>query len=456
MRCHASEAASWTGGRCGRFRSLHGRTQMRSRAGALGALGATFLALAGVLGCSSSSTQTGGASGAKGSAGSSSGTVAAACNLPLTQDIYDGFHIGVPPGWNLFRLNGTIVVAKDPTEQSTVTPVLMTAGLTPAKVFSSSLSSLQNQITATGGSMTYTINGSTSEHPTADLTLRAGQATLTGEAREVVLPQPTAHGGSIAALLASWAPTSSFAVERSTLAGIGTCYGPQPGTLYQVMKDQVFTFAIPPGWTVQSEGQDTIEIAKGNDASATYTLTLLPPGTGVNSPQSLLSYAFGKLGIHVDQVLNSQETPTTQVGNGGSQAQGNMEFTGSLGDGRAVHGLANVVAATGGPTPSGVIRLALATTSLWNSVNGALVHIVNSIQHSSVQDLQQWENLNRQQQAFSEQVQGFDYALNGVDLVHDPSTGATFEAPYDTYRASGPDGPGYYDQANNKLQIETP
>jgi hypothetical protein len=98
----------------------------------------------------------------------------------------------------------------------------------------------------------------------------------------------------------------------------------------------------------------------------------------------------------------------------------------------------------------------LAAAGEWNSFNGALTHIVNGIQHKFTQDLQQWEHLSQQAQAFNQQVQGFDYALNGVDLVHDSATGATFEAPYDTYSATGPDGPGYYDQANNKLQVETP
>jgi hypothetical protein len=210
------------------------------------------------------------------------------------------------------------------------------------------------------------------------------------------------------------------------------------------------------GWTVNSEGQDTIEIADGKDASASYTLTLLPPGTGVDSPQSLLSYVFGKLGIHVTQVLSSAQLPSQQVANGGTEGQEYVEFIATLSDGRTAHGLVYVLADTGSSTPSGVIRLGLATQQLWNSVNGALTHIVNSIQHNFTQDLQQWENLSRQGQAFSQQVQGFDEALNGVDLVHNPSTGATFEAPYDTYRATGPDGPGYYDQANNKLQIQTP
>jgi hypothetical protein len=382
----------------------------------------------------------------------------AACTLPVTNDPYDGFHVGVPDGWDLFTLHGTIVVSKDPTatEESTVTPVLLTAGLTPAGVFASMLSSFQKEIAASGGTMTDTITSPTSQHPAATLSLQLGQVTMAGQASLLVLPERTAHGSSVVAVLASWAPTSRFAADRATLAAIGTCYGPQPGRLYQVIKDQVFTYAIPLGWTVPSEGQDAIEIADGNDASATYTLTLLPPGTGVDSVQSLQAYVFGKLGIHIDQVLSSQQVPSRTVSKGITEGQEYLEFTGSLKDGRAVHGVVYVLADTGSSTPSGVIRLGLATKSLWNSVNGALVHIVTSIQHSNAQDLQQWERLNRQQQAFSQQVQGFDYALNGVDLVHDAATGATFEAPYDTYSATGPDGPGYYDQAHNKLQIETP
>jgi hypothetical protein len=51
---------------------------------------------------------------------------------------------------------------------------------------------------------------------------------------------------------------------------------------------------------------------------------------------------------------------------------------------------------------------------------------------------------------------GFDYALTGVDLVHGPTTGATFEAPYNAYHPSGPAGPGYYSPAGTKLQVQTP
>jgi hypothetical protein len=416
----------------------------------------TFLAAC-LLGASACGSAPPSSSGTSSSSGSNSPTPAATeCTLPVTQDVYDGFHIGVPSGWSVFSANGTIYVSKDQsaTEVSTVTPVLMTSGLTPASVFSSSLESLQRQIDAAGGKMTSRVMGSGGTSPTASLSLQSGSVTMTGEASVVVLPEPTAHGGSVAALLASWAPTSTFANERLTLSAIGNCYGPQQGTLYQVISDKVFTYAIPLGWSVASEGQDLIEIADGNNASATYSLSLFLPGSGVDSPQAVITFDFGKLGITIDQIIGSHQSQ--QVVNGTTEGLLSEEFTGTLSSGQAVHGEVHVVADTASSTPSGVIRLALTTPALWNSTNGALAHILNSIQHSFAQDFQQWEHVTQQQQAFAQQVQGFDYALTGVDLVNDPATGATFEAPYDRYNQTGPDGPGYYDQANNKLTIETP
>jgi len=386
-------------------------------------------------------------------------TAAAGCTLPLTHDALDGFHVGVPSGWDLFAFNSTIVVSKDPslnTEETNVTPVLMTPGLTASSVFTSSLSVLQKQLAALGGTMTDVITNAVGQSPAASLTVQAGQVSLAGEARLAVLPQATAHGSSVAALVASWAPVADFAAERNTLSGIGACYGPEPGTLYQVVRDQVFTYAIPVGWTVKSEQQDTIEIDDGNVASVSYLLTMLQPGTGVNSAQSMLSYVFAHDGIHIDKQLSSVQSPDQQLPNGGTQGEVQVEFIGTR-NGAAIHGSVKVVSATGdGDTPGGVVRLGVATPEMWNSLNGALTHVRESIQHDITQDLQQWESLRRQAQMFNQQVQGFDYALNGVDLVHDQATGATFEAPYSSYSATGPHGPGYYDKAGNRLQVQTP
>ena len=388
---------------------------------------------------------------------SSPSPAAARCTLTSTVDSYDGFHIGVPDGWDVFTLDGMIFVSKDPasTEVVVVRPGFMTAGLTPAAYFVAALSKLQQHLALAGLTMTSTSAG-TSQMPAASLSLQGGQAPLVGQAHVAILPYQTAHGASIVALIASWAPASQFTTDSALLTGIGACYGPQPGTLYQVVRDQVFTYAIPVGWQARNETQDTIDIALGNDATTSYAATFAPLGSGVNSPQTLLSWAFGKIGVRIGQTLFSAQLPDQPLSGGAVEGQEYVEFTGTLSDGRPIHGLVNVVSTTGSGGTGGVIRLGVATTSQWNSVNGALIHIMFGIQHSITQDLQQYEQLSRQWQAFGQQVQGFDYALTGVDLVNDPTTGATFEAPYDTYNASGPDGPGYYSPAGTKLQVQTP
>src|ERR1700674_4746571 len=100
------------------------RVQMRS------ALALTILLLL-LVGCSST-TET---------AASSPSSATASCTLTSAVDSYDGFHIGVPDGWNLFTLDGMIVVSKDPasTEATVVRPGLLTTGANPATYFATAL-----------------------------------------------------------------------------------------------------------------------------------------------------------------------------------------------------------------------------------------------------------------------------------------------------------------------------
>ena len=378
--------------------------------------------------------------------------------MSLTSDPYDGFHIGVPTGWDLSTLNGSIFVSRNPnsTEVAVVSPALLPDGETPASFFESALATLQAQVAGAGLTLTYASTSSGAQSPTASLSVQSAQGTLNGQAGVEILPYVTGHGSSVIALLAGWAPAAQFSAESPILSGIWACYGPQPGTLYQVVRDQVFTYAIPVGWQAKNETQDTIDITDPSGAVASYALTLAPLSSGVNSAPTLLAWAFGQIGVQIGTVLSSTQLPQQTDATGGVTDSEYVEFTGTLNDGTAVHGMVSVAATTGPGGTGGVIRLGVANTDRWNAVNGALVHIMGTIQHSITQDLQQWEQLSRQWEAFGQQVQGFDYALNGVDLVHDPTTGATFEAPYDTYSATGPDGPGYYSPTGTKLQVQTP
>jgi hypothetical protein len=67
---------------------------------------------------------------------------AASCPLPLVHDIYDGFHVGVPSGWDLSTMNSEIAVEPSPSSPEGVIlyPALLTGGTTASQVFSGFMS----------------------------------------------------------------------------------------------------------------------------------------------------------------------------------------------------------------------------------------------------------------------------------------------------------------------------
>jgi hypothetical protein len=379
---------------------------------------------------------------------------AAACAGPVTHDPYDGYHVGVPGGWSVFRVNGRLVVTPSGTspEQSIVAPVVLTNGLTPARYFASGMGLLDKQIDAIGNAMSYRITSTSGGIPQATLTGRAGKTPVTGHATVIVLPDKTAHGAQLAVLSAYWAPVARLGADASKLAAVALCFGPERAPLFQVLEGNSFTYALPPGFKVTSTGQDELLVGDGKSAEASFLLTLLPASDGITDVQSLQQFVFAHDGIRVTSVLGLSTSARQTLSNGAVGQLENLEFLGVF-NGAAVHGLASIYGSVlQGVDASGTIRLALTSASAWNSKSGAVLRIAAGIEHSFAADRQQWERLSQQQQQFGQQVTGFDQALNGEDLVQNSSTGATFEAPYKSYLQGGPDGPGYYAGSAGALQ----
>jgi hypothetical protein len=283
----------------------------------------------------------------------------------------------------------------------------------------------------------------------------AGGTAIKGQAGVILVKRRTAHGSKLAVFYGFWAPTSQFGSERATLASIPACYGPEAGTLLQVIRDQQFTYLLPPGWQ-PSEQFNVLGVHDGSNAGAYYFfLEDLTPSQGVTDGQTLLRYLLSQVGINVSNTLYTVTAPSTATVTGATSQAERTEFTGVLNGSTPVHGMATVNSTTGGGVTSGVVRLAIATSSLWNSLSGVLLEIAGGIQHSFVQDLQQIAQVSQQWQAFGQQVSGFDDALNGVDIVTDPLTGKDYMANYDAYDKQGSAGPGYY-LGDHKLKIITP
>jgi len=381
----------------------------------------------------------------------------AACHDPVVHDRYDGFHVGVPAGWYLSSIGGTIVVFPDYSAktESLVQAAYVGSGQSSRSFLWRMLTALAQNVKRGGNALSFRLTGSS----TASVTGTVGSTSLAGSASVSFLPTRSAHGTRLGVLSAYWAPTSQFAGLSAKLASVGSCYGPESGTLSRFYKDQAFGYTLPLGWKIGHEDSDELFLDDGPNASANFILTgpFLGSSTGVTDAQSLLRYAFGKLGITIDTVLSTATLPSSTTVTGAKQEEVVTEFLGRIGS-KHLHGLVRVISATGGGVTSGALRIALATPALWNSLNSELIWISYSIQHHFTQDLQAILHAQQQLSSFSRQVAGFDYALNGTDLLRDPSTGYQYEAPYSAYQV-GPQGPGYYlgsPGSERKLTIITP
>jgi len=367
-----------------------------------------------------------------------------ACSLPLTHDSYQGFHVGVPPGWDLSTLDGTVSVAKNTsgTEASLIYPAALTSGLTPSSFFASYMRYQQKLVAKSGASLTFKMQPDVGGLPRASVRVQSKRLNVVGEASVAVLPLHTQFSSKEAVFSVYWAPPARLAADGAMLAAIGQCYGPEPASLFQVFRDQSFTYILPPGWTTFDEGQDNIDLrGYANRADVSYLFFGLP--AQYNTPSLALSHIFEVDKVTVTSVLSTISAPPQQTSSGAVQGVEYVEFLGRSA-GLTIHGLVYILTDSGSSGTFGVMRLGAATTDLWNSVNGGLIEMMGSIQHSFVQDLQDIQRLNQQWQAESAQEANFDDIINGQQLVQDPSTGAYYEAPYASYEPNGPNGPGYY------------
>ena len=397
----------------------------------------------------------GGASVASGSRAAGSGS---GCTDPVVHDSYDGFRIGVPAGWHLSSVSGLVAVFKDysATTEGVVQAAYVGKSESPRTFLSGVLAGIAKNAKGAGNVLDFRLTGAS----TASVTGRVGSIALSGQASVSFLPAVSAHGSELGVVSGYWAPSSQLAAERAQLASIGACFGIERGTLSRFVSDQAFSYTLPLGWSVGNENSDELFLEDGPHASANFIFTgpFLQSTTGITDAASFQSYVLQRLGLKIGTVLATATFPAQTTAAGGTDQEIITEFLGTA-EGKPTHGLIRTIATTGGGVTSGALRIALAAPQLWNALNGALISVSYGIDHAFTQDLAAIQQQQQQLAGFSQQVAGFDQALNSTDLVEDPATGQQFEAPYSSYQQNGPDGPGYYTGspgAETKLKVITP
>ncbi|HTW97155.1 MAG TPA: hypothetical protein VMD59_00175 [Acidimicrobiales bacterium] len=373
---------------------------------------------------------------------------ASGCSLPLVRDVYDGFELGVPSGWDLSTLDGEIALSPDAsgTEGAILYPALLTKGVTAASLFSGLMAYEKSSLVKDGASVVETAGHG--PLPGATLTVRVGSTVLAGSASVRVVPVAAESASELGVFSLVWAPRASYRALAPTLSAISACYAPVRADLFQLFRTNPYTFVMPPGWKVSADETNALELTGFHNAASVVYELWGPYEAGVNISQAITGPAdaikllFGQYHLTITQVLTSDVLPNVQTSDG-VEGQEYLEFDATL-QGKALHGIAYVETNVNGGSAAGVIRLGLATAALWNSVNGGLIEMMGSIQHNFSQDLQEIQSINQQWQDFSGQVENFDDTLNSQQLVEDPTTGTLYEAPYSSWDADGPNGAGYY------------
>jgi hypothetical protein len=376
----------------------------------------------------------------------------ASCKLPLTHAADVGFHVAVPSGWDLSTLNGEAVVAATPaqTEAVLVYPALLTKGLTASSFFNTYLSKLDQQNAAGGTPVSTTPAAGADGMPAVNFTQTVNGTALQGYATVEVLPLAAPRATQEAAYIAYWAPAPAYAGVRSELSAISACYGPESASPFQVFQDQVFTYAVPPGWIPSDENSNGIDLHGPDASDVSYILDAPVELSQFSSPQTMIAWFTQGVGISGVTSLSSVGSPQSQASNGGTQSELYEEFTGQT-SGQAVRGLVYSYVVVTGSVASGTIRMLVSPTADWNSLNPSMLQIAGSIQHKFNQDLANLQQVNQQWQDFNGQVADFDDTLNNQQLVQDPNTGKLYEAPYEAWESDGPRGPGYYLENGDQL-----
>ncbi len=389
------------------------------------------------------------AAGAGAAPATSTAGSAGACTDPVVHDTYDGFQVGVPEGWHLTSGSGLILVQKaiSGATEGVIESAFLGKHQTPASYFAATIRELTSKAKANHNLLSFKLTSPTQ----ATVTGRSGKTAFAGAASGRLVHMHTAHGSRLGVFSAYWAPPGELAGERKALASIGACYGPEQGTIFRIVKDKFFTYALPVGWKVSSEQANDLFLNDGKDGSANYLLEgPFSTSSGIKDAQTFFQASLNDLGIKVKNILLSELTPQVKQSNGAIEQQLVVEFQGTLGS-ESIQALARVLSETRSGAASGELRIALAKSSQWNALNGALLWSTYGIQQKFAQDEAAILQIQQQLTGFGQQVSGFEQALGGVDIVRNVRTGVEFEAPYNAYRATGPSGPGYYVGKPGKL-----
>jgi hypothetical protein len=193
--------------------------------------------------------------------------------------------------------NTCVNVSKDiaDSEMGLIYPALLTRGLPPARFLAAINAELQQSTAAAGNAISFHLTSLPGQLPRASVGGRVGTVTEQGHAGALPAPDRTALATTQIVLFMYGTPAAHFTADGELLSRIGSCYGPEPRTLYRMYMDQGFVAPVLLGWKVPSEQQNALIISGNGHRAVAADMFAVTPGApaiaGGTVTQEIMEFA---------------------------------------------------------------------------------------------------------------------------------------------------------------------
>lgn len=381
----------------------------------------------------------------------------ASCRLPLFSDTYLGFEVGKPADWSINYVNGSIAIRKDAesTTLAFVYPVKPEGGATKEQLLTDYVTALDATLKADGGSLS--VSGNT-------LTGSVKGTAVTGTIEAVdASPQIILRGG--------WAPTGDWNGIKQTISDVGTCYQRTLGKVAQRQTQTgysatgastTYSYLLPDGWSVAPGNVNANALVILKDQFTGASFSYLTGAVGNQTPDGYIDLLAESSGYTDLVYTGEQELGSTTDSLGYTWEMKAKEYTAKH-NGQSIQGIvtaaiANIDYGFGYGSYSAMANVRQAKASEWdeyaaitavvqesiqitNSTPGKSVTLPRNNPADSSSVMSSWEYKNQVDDRLSAKR---SEAIGGYESVRSPSTGQTYDAPYNSYNPTGPDGAGYY------------
>ncbi|MBI4895375.1 MAG: hypothetical protein HY831_02675 [Candidatus Aenigmarchaeota archaeon] len=377
------------------------------------------------------------------------------------QDNYQGFSLSKPNDWEVLSSSGVIIVRKNPdtTTAAIIYPVKLKKDLSNSEILEEYFNIIRNLVIDNGGKLDITEKNSNSASFSGVLDNQKLSGKIFVE-----------KSGATAIYKMYWYTNID---DEPTLKNIINSYEKSIEMIkpLKVNRGSYFSIPSPENWkiTETTNGIDAFD----NDGLTGVSGAILVNAVGQTNPNDFIDFTLRSLNIENEELVSEGTYNSVQDNNGNEWYTKSKEFIYNY-KGQKLRGIFSASVTNGyGYSFSAMMTLRQAPIEKWDEISPVLtqmesnfiilsasqttagVKLPSNHPADSSSIMSSWEYKNKVNDKVSNDWQE---TIMGYENTVSPSTGESYQMPFNSYSETGPEGPGYYRPLANgfteKLNIE--